>query len=343
MIASLLAVALTFTATATGVEKGTPLEFAFVASGSDRDYEAMFVLDGSVNDFCKRLESAGIPRGKPVDTGTCHLWPVGCELTFDPPLSTYLDIRLPDALPTPRTVYTGGSRLPDGACDASSNMPMSVYSLYSLPQSPIVYDCVFDQGMVYGHQLAKVHLKKGERVSFTIQADIKSLPREISLTIRPGSAVSDIQTIKKEAEKGPVSVLVDFSGDLTVSEAVSVAKALATIDSVNVKINGCNRLYFRSFLPKIEWLDRQQRLTQPFELQISEPDTLTFVEEDWSGSGTDPILTPRVISFPESAKHSKTDTCFVYAAQDTQLSRIYSSLDLLLNHAKISTWYVYIR
>ena len=85
MIAALLAASLTFTATATGVGKGTPLEFVFVGKDSDRDYEAMFIVDEPLPVLCQRMEQAGLPRGRPTDQASCRLWPVGCALTFDPP------------------------------------------------------------------------------------------------------------------------------------------------------------------------------------------------------------------------------------------------------------------
>ena len=47
--AAILAASMTFTATATGVEKGTPVEFVFAGGNTDRDYETMFLIDGSVD------------------------------------------------------------------------------------------------------------------------------------------------------------------------------------------------------------------------------------------------------------------------------------------------------
>ena len=95
MIATILAATLTFTATATGVEKGTAVEFAFAGRNTDRDYETMFLIDDSVDAFCQKLEQAGFPRGKPTDTAACDLWPVGCPIAFDPPLTNFISVTLP--------------------------------------------------------------------------------------------------------------------------------------------------------------------------------------------------------------------------------------------------------
>ena len=87
MIPAILAASLTFTATATGVEKGTPVEFVFAGRNTDRDYESMFLIEDSVDEFCAKLENAGLPRGRPTDSTACRLWPVGCSLKFEPSLS----------------------------------------------------------------------------------------------------------------------------------------------------------------------------------------------------------------------------------------------------------------
>ena len=102
MISALLAAVLTFTATATGVEKGTPLEFMFACKNTDRDYETMFVIDGTVDEFWKGIEKAGIPRGQPIDRTRCRLWPVGVPLRLEPGLDTFVDSEMPEGLPLGR-------------------------------------------------------------------------------------------------------------------------------------------------------------------------------------------------------------------------------------------------
>ena len=122
--------------------------------------------------------------------------------------------------------------------------------------------------------------------------------------------------------------------------ARAAAKALATLDSKQVKINGCDTIFYRSFLPLVKWLDRKERLTQPFELTLGNPDKLVFIEEDWSGPGDDPVLTPKEIPFADAAKHDRTDTCFIYAWDDAKVSRILDAMSKLTG-AHIRNWYVY--
>ena len=342
MSLALIAAALTFTATATGVEKGSAVEFAFAGKGTDRDYETMFLLEESVDSFCSRLEKAGLPRGKPTDEAKCRLWPVGCSLSFKPALSTYVDGHMPEGLADSDPIYTGGTRLGNGLCDAETNMPNSVFSSYTLAQSPIVYNGIYGQGLVYNSFTARQKLKKGERVTFTVSWDEKSMPKSLHLTAKPGNAVELIKQLKSESVKHELDVLLGFDGEMTVAEATAVSTALSTIDSARVKLNGVSNLFYRSFMPLVKWRDRKERLVQPFELMIGEPDTLVYIEEDWNVEGTDPKLNPREIPFAEAVKYEKTDSCLVFADATTKISRILEAMDKL-GDKKIKNWYVFTR
>jgi len=341
---SLLAASFTFTATATGVEKGTPIEFPFVGEGSDRTYEALFVIDGSVDAFCRGLEAAGCLRGKPENVKDCILWPVGCQVSFTPSLDDYLESHLTDGESLAPTIYTGGLRLPDGRCDAETNMPMSVFSAYSLAQSPVVFGAHYEQGAVYHCHIAKQKIEKGTRVSFTLSWKPSSRPTPLSLVVRPGNATEVIRSLKNAAATNEVDALIDFDGSLTVSEAKTVAEALAVVDSHRVKINGvrAGHLYFRAFLPMVKWRDRQERLVQPFELTLAETNKLIHVDEDWSVEGLDPKLTPHEIRFSDASQYPNTDTCFIFAKSDDRLSKIYKVMEDM-NCTKVSTWYIFVQ
>ena len=342
MISVFLAASLTFTATATGVEKGAPVEFVFAGRNTDRDYESMFLIDDTVDGLCRKLEKAGLPCGRPTDVESCNLWPVGCTLRFEPSLTNFIGSTVQSANALLSPVYTGGTRLGDGSREASTNMPASVFSTYTLAQSPIVPNGIVDQGAVYGSYTASKTLKKGERISFTLSWDAGSMPRAVHMTVAPGNVVEVIKRLRTESERGEVDALIGFSDDLTVAEATTAANALATIDSTRVKINGCTNIFYRSFLPLVKWIDRQERLVQPFELTLGNPDQLVFIEEDWSGDGEDPKLTLKPIPFADAAKHPRTDTCFIFATTETRLSRIRLSMSRLAD-TKLRNWYVFTR
>ena len=340
MVSAILAASLSFTATATGVEKGTPVEFIFAGRNTDRDYESMFLLEDSVDEFCTKMERAGLPRGRPTDPTACRLWPAGCRLKFEPSLSSFIDGKMPEGLAVSDPIYTGGTRLVGGACDAGTSMPASVFSVYSLSQSPIVYNGIYDQGSVYGSFTAGRTLKKGERVSFTVSWNAETLPRSVHLTIRPGNSAAVLRRLKDESAKGELDVLIGFDETLSIDEATAAANALALIDSSRVKINGFTNIFYRAFLPLVKWLDRKERLSQPFELTLGDPDKLVFVEEDWTIEGVDPKLTPREIPFEMAKEHPKTDTCFIFAEPKTSLSRVLRAKEKL-REANIKNWYVF--
>lgn len=346
MISALIAASLTFTATATGVEKGTPIEFFFAGRDSDRDYETMFLLDEPVSNLCERLERAGLPRGRATDAGQCVLWPVGCRLSFSPALSEFVETKWPDGVVPANFVYTGGTRTEKGIPIADDVQPMSLCALYSIAQSPVVFNGIYHQGVVYGAHTARMSLKKGTRRTFTVTWDEKSMPARLTVAFAPGAAAQRIMEIKAASDRcGEVEVLADLEPSLTVAEAMQVAQALAVVDSPRVKVNGRRdgRLFYRAFLPDAKWTVRSQRLLQPFELtvgQLPESDSLVFVEEDWSVEGNDPKLTPKRIPFAEARLHAKTTTCFIYAPRSMSLERVYDAMRRLAD-TKVSTWYVF--
>lgn len=341
MIFSLLAAAFTFTATATGVQKGTPLEFLFAASDTDRDYETMFLIKQPIADFCRDIEKAGLHRGSPIDVSKCHLWPVGCTVKMTPSISDFVESKMPSGLSSGTFVYTGGTRDEKGVPIANGEMPASLFSLYTLPQSPFLPKGIHEQGQVYGCHTAAQTLKKGAEYRFTISWDGETAPNTLKIVARSGNGADIVRQIRTVAETSDLDVEVVFDGSMNVAEARKLAAALALIDSDHVMINGCgDGLFFRAFLPLEKWLDRRERLTQPFELTIGNPDKLVYIDEDWSVDGDDPKLTERTINHSSVSKYPKTDTCFIFAKDTTTLGRIYESV-AKLKGGPILNWYVY--
>ena len=342
-ILSCLAAAFTFTASATGVGKGSTVEFLFIGSDSDRDYEAMFTIDMPIADFAKAVEKAGLKPGMPIDPPKCQVWPVGTPVAFEPEISRFVAVDASEGFSLGRIVYTGGLRGSDGAPVAAKEMPASVCSLYSLGQSLFLPEGILSQGDVYGRFTAKESLKKGEKYAFTLSWNDADTPRHIDMTVKPGEEAELIRQLKDEAMRGSIDVLVAFDASLTVAEATQFAKALELVDSVRVKINGCRpgSLFYRAFLPLVKWTDRQNRMVQPFELTMRDNDEeLLFIEEDWTVEGDDPKLTPKPITYEKALALKKTDTCFIYAAPETKLSRIYAAMKRL-SGSSVYNWYIF--
>ena len=340
----------TFTATATGIDTSTPVEFVFAGKGSDRAYEALFELDEDVAAFARRIESAGIPRGRPLDAAACRLWPSGVPLTLEPALDKLVASRR-DGTPVPLEpfVYTGGKRAPDGSPDAATNMPLAVFATYDVPQALILFDGAFPQGQVYGRYTPVETLEKGTRRTFTLSWDGETVPRRLDVTFRPGESVRALCELKKESEKGPVEVLAHFAPELTVAEAVPAAQALSLVDSPRVKVNGRDRLFYRAFLPLEKWRDRRERLVQPLEVRFAADGsvTVTEIDEDWNVAGDDPKLTPHEHAMKSvaeaaafaTASRNRSDTILLYAPAGTPLSRLYGFYDAVKR--PVTNWYVY--
>lgn len=328
MISALLAAVLTFTATATGVEKGTPLEFLLAAKDTDRDYETMFLLDESVESFLSRIEKAGLARGIPTDPATCRLWPVGVSVRVEPSLAEFVDTDMPEGMSLGPFIYTGGTRLDSGFPYAATNMPGSVFALYSLSQSPFVFDGIYEQGVVYGAHKAKVSLKKGEKRQFKLIWDENERLHSLSLVFGKTNLRKNLEILRERSKTNSIDVLVSFADDLTVAEASAVANALATIDSVRVKINGRlpGNFFYRAFLPLVKWRDRQERMTQPFEVTLGHPDKVVFIEEDWSVEGNDPKLTEKAITYEQMSLHPRTDTVFFFARKESTIGELKRAL-----------------
>ena len=126
-------------------------------------------------------------------------------------------------------------------------------------------------------------------------------------------------------------------------ESIAAARALAVVDSSQVKINGRDpdKLFYRAFLPLEKWSDRNERLVQPFELTVTNDfDRLVYIEQDWSGDELDPRLTPRDIEFARAEYFSAIHTCFIYASRSQKLKRLYEAMSKLKN-TRIDSWYVF--
>ena len=321
MLGVILAAAFTFTATATGVEKGTPVEFLFAGRDSDRDYETLFLLDESIESLCRRIEAAGIPRGVAIDPGHCQLWPVGVPLSVKPALESLVSIELPDGVTLASPIYTGGSRDEKGSPVATTNMPAAFFSFFTLAQSPIVFNGIYEQGAVYNSFKAKETLEKGKRYSFTLDWDSSKKLKFIDVEFKPGNSVEILRNLKAQSKQEDVMLQAGFSDDLTLREAVSIANALSLVDSTHVKINGRHKgdFFYRAFLPLVKWRDRKERLSQPFEVSIGPSNRVVFIEEDWSVEGNDPKLIEKEISISEMKLHPQVNTVFFFAAKDTPL------------------------
>lgn len=328
----------TFTARATDVNPGATLEFAFVGPDSDRAYEAMFITDAEIKEIAQAFDDAGIPRGKPVGQAMCRFWPIGQRLEISPRLSDFISDRQGSFSPV---LYTGGSRDAKDLPVAETNMPAAVFALYSLDQSLMLLSDSQDQSQVYGRYLCKRKLAAGERVTFKVSWNGSTGYSTRRLALEPGKIHDAISALKQERQD--CDVLPVFSPQLTVSEARAAASALAVVDSRRVSINGFEegQFFYRGFLPDEKWRDRTKRLSQPLEVHVNGTNVVfTLIDEDWSGEGLDPALTPHDEPIDRVLTGFKGDTCLFFVHAEARLHQLYSLMSRLPK--SIRNWYVYI-
>ena len=338
--------AVTFTATATGVDASAPVEFVFAKKDSDRDYESLFLVDTSPSEFAKAFDKAGIPRGDCIDPDACRLWPTGPRLTLEPALTNFLSATV-EGKPASfdPMLYAGGARDKNGVPIAETDMPGAVFATYDLPQSLVSFDGVYPQGQVYGRYLPVRKIEKGTKQTFTFRWDGKSRDRKVDLHLSHTNLLTEIKRLRDLSAEGPLDVLVRFDPNLTIDETVRACRALAEIDSPRIKLNGFDGVFYRAFLPLEKWRDRSERLAQPVEIHLGEGGTNTVVEirEDWSGEGIDPVLEAvetRCRSWKETADAvskiaNPSGTIFAYLAASSRVRDVLELLDRIPSRPKI--------
>jgi len=313
------------TAESTDCGLDAPVEFLLVGPESDHAYEAAFTTVDSPKAIADAFAKAGIPLGKAVSAADCRFWPTGAHLEVKPALGEYLR-QMRDARPL-KAVWTGGARK-DGAVASESEQPFPVFALYNHANSLVQLDEALDQSATYGRFQVAKKLKKGEKVEFTFAWKGERDAATEELKLAPGKVAEAIAALKAKSEKAQLDLVPSLDGALTLGEAVAAAKALATIDSAAVRINGfgAGEFFYRSFLPDPAWKARGARLAQPYELTLKDgAATLVKIDEDWSEPGaSDPKLVEKTVTFEAIAKLDFPDTAFIYAPAATSLKDLYA-------------------
>lgn len=341
-----------FEAVSTDCGLDAQLEFLLVGPDSDRDYESMFVAEPSIAEIARGFRDAGIPSGAPHDPSACRFWPEGVALSIEPPLSSLVrDTDGADA--TPKVVFPGGTRDARGVPEACTNMPAAIFAFYNCGQSLLQFDDSLDQSPAYGRFRPAVKIPKGEKRRFTFKWDGQPACRHITLPLAPGGLEKAVAKLKDESRGGAISVLPDFSPELTLAEAAQAAQALSLVDSPRVKINGCQdgQFYYRAFMPLEKWRERKNRLAQPPEVRFSAAGAgfeVVQILEDWSDPDSlDPKLTAKTTRFGDaraaaelaSSLAERTSTLLVFAPAGTKLATLHAFKRLAA--PGVANWYVF--
>ena len=370
VVADRAARTVTFLMEATGVDAKEPIEFLAIGPLSDRAYESFGVTVASPAAIAAAIESIGVPPGVPTSPSVARFWPQGERLTLAAtPYGEKTDatpMTLAGLLSDKRAkedgailekpfVYTGGAR--DGANRpvAATNIPCAVFALYSHGPSLLQLNGMFDQTSTYGRFTAGKSLKAGSLLEIKLTWDGASHVKTRSPVLSATNVASVLQSLQADAAPDTdLFVTPAFDDSVTVSRAAEIAKAFELLDGSGLRINGAaeGQFYYKAFLPDPTWRNRQGRLFQPFEIRLAANGsrTFTFVEEDWSGDGLDPVLKPRTSTVSDWSElpsrlaqtgdqGSKVTVAFIYAPADTPVTRLSPIVKALT--PRIGTFYVF--
>ena len=370
VVADRAARTVTFLMEATGISVTEPAEFFAIGPLSDRAYESFGVTVASPAAIAAAIESIGVPQGVACDPFLARFWPQGERLvltatpydseTNAPPfrLAELLsDKRAQEEgaiLPEP-LVYTGGSRDADNLPLAATNIPCAVFALYSHGPSLLQLNGRFDQSAAYGRFVAGKAFHAGALLEMKLTWDGTSRVKVRVPTFSATNVTSVLQALQADAAPGnDLYVRPAFDDSVTLARAIEIARAFELLDGNGLKMNGTaeNQFFYRAFLPDPAWRNRQGRPFQPFEIRLAADGTrtFTFVEEDWSGEGLDPVLKPKTIQLADWAElpahiaqtgdqGEKVTVAFIYAPSTTPVTRLSPIVKALT--PRIGTFYVF--
>ena len=352
----------------TGIGTNDTIEFFAIGPLSDRSYESFGVSVANPSDIAKAIESIGVPQGVAVNQTEARFWPQGekiklqmakydGKLSKPQPFSNFLrDTAAKEygEILNQNLVWTGGSRDSKNELYAGTNMPCAVMALYSLDQSPILLNGVFDQSATYGRFFAASKSEAGELLEVILSWDGKKTVHDRTVNVSSQNTANIVKALHADAKAGyDIFLKVVFDKDVTIGEAKKIASVFDMIDGNGIKLNGAakNNFFVKAFLPDEKWNNRENRIFQPFEIHLEEDGTkkFIFIEEDWSGDGMDPILKPRETRFekwseiPALIKRTgkqgeKIFVAFIYAPSTAKVSDITPLTSLM---PRINTFYIF--
>lgn len=368
VVADRAARTVTFLMEATGIGLTEPVEFFAIGPLSDRAYESFGVTVASPAAIAAAVESIGVPQGVACDPFLARFWPQGerLVLTATPygenaapiPLAELLTDKLAKeegAVLAEPLAYTGGARDAANRPVAATNIPCAVFALYSHGPSLLQLNGRFDQSTTYGRFLSAKPFQAGALLEMRLTWDGTPHVKVRTPTLTATNVGEVLQSLKADATPGSdLFVCPTFDSSVTVARAVEIAKAFEMLDGNGLKMNGAadGQFFYKAFLPDPAWRNRAGRLFQPFEIRLMSDGsrTFTFVEEDWSGDGLDPVLKPKTRTVSDWSElpacvaqtgdqGDKVTVAFVYAPTDTPVTKLFPIVKTLT--PRIGTFYVF--
>jgi hypothetical protein len=300
-----------------GLSLGNEVEFLLLGRLSDRAYEAAWIAwdhPSAIQAAAKALkvplgEEADVARGLPMARGerfTIAYAPLveATPLTFHSVAEVVSD----EASTPAQNLFARG--FPYVGCTTEDDlMPCAMIGLYTGCNSLFGMPYFAGKSATYGLFRAKQALPAGS--PFVIALKWQRLPNQQprvfqqTLTINKATLTdldALIETLKGYCEH-PADVFLDvcLEDTLTLEEIIPVASLLLALEAeggFTLSAPQPGQLPIRAFAPKKEWLTRETRTFQPWEIEVAPGVdgapvnvTLCQIEEDWSVEGFEPALT----------------------------------------------------
>jgi hypothetical protein len=366
---------------AVGHNEESTMEFLIVGPQSNRAYESATVSVAKPSDIVRAMESIGVPRGCGVDGQLFRFWPYGERISgtirklndgvesVRPLQSVIKDAKSePPLFGEDGLVFTGGPWAA-GVCGADTEQPSSVIALYNEPDTLLDIPFIASKGAAYGRSVLSTKMEYGEVMEIVLKpiplpgGGLRSVVLYITAqpsasqetlfvcadkkgeVLKKGTLTEVLTWMKTLSERGhDLFVTLTMSDELTLTQAVAVTRVFVLLDGKGLKLYGKTKegIYPRAFLPQEDWRKRDGRTPQPFEVYLAgDTKKLTYIEEDWSGAGLDPKLTPKDYPFavmselPALVKRvgdkdsKKVELLFVFASQNEPLKKIMPAVRVL--------------
>jgi len=366
---------------AVGHNDDTTMEFLIVGPQSNRAYESVTISVAQPSDIVRALESLGVPRGNGVDGRLFRFWPYGERISAtirnvneepqsERPLQTVIKDKQPEnpLYGEGGLVFTGGLWT-NGVCGADTQQPSSVMALYNEPDTLFDVPFLASKGAAYGRSTLVAKMKYGEVMEIVLKPmplpggglcavvlHATAQPSASNETVlvcadkkgevlKKGTLTEVLTWMKSLSDRGhDLFVTLTMSDELTLTQATDIARVFVLLDGKGLKLYGKSiaGIYPRALFPQETWRKRDGRTPQPFEVYLTgDSKKLTYIEEDWSGAGLDPKLSPKDYPFADVSElpglvkrvgdkeSKKVELLFVFANRNEKLKNIMPAVRML--------------
>jgi hypothetical protein len=291
---------------ATGMKPQEPAEFFIIGPDSGNDYESIAVTYALPSHVHQALEFIGCTPGWPVDPGRLRFWPKGDRVTMhaqvmdpdgelrDQRIEEYIiDVATGQTLAIDGFVFTGSMTVEDPAdpkkmvYGADAFGPNAVASDYNEVNTVLDLPRQGSKGEVYGNHICNAtwamttghpmmielrpHAKLTEVIDLRLDIGVEGVATTYQL-FKGDAALNTDKGFPAMLEKNPEPFgTVNIARDCPLGMVIDVCGQMEKIESVGgLRINPppAGQVYYKSFLPQMEWLKRDTRPSQPFELYV---------------------------------------------------------------------------